>query len=287
MTNRRNFLRTTAAFAAGAMAFPMAACGESKSKKVIGLQLYTVRDKISADQEATLEKLSRIGYNSLEAAGYNMNDRTFYGMEPKAFANHVRGLGMPLHSSHTVYELDNADVVCEDAAKAGVEYIIYPYLPDNLRTNLDDYRATAEKFNRMGEIAQKHGLKFGYHNHAFEFEEMDGEIPMDLLIGQTDPKLVTFELDLYWISRGGCDAVDYFKKYPGRFELWHVKDMVTSDDQFFAPVGRGRIDFERIFAEKETAGMKYFFVEQDSFRELDPFESVEISLNYLKEAKFV
>ena len=285
MTNRRDFLRTTAAFAAGAMVSPMVACGDSK--KIIGLQLYTVRDKINANQEATLEKLAQIGYNSLEAAGYNMNDRTFYGMQPKAFADHVRNLGMPLHSSHTVYELDSADVVCEDAAKAGVEYIIYPYLPDNLRTNLDDYKATAEKFNQMGEIAQKHGLKFGYHNHAFEFEEMDGEIPMDVLLRQTDPELVTFELDLYWITRGGYDPVAYFKQYPGRFGLWHAKDMVTSDDQFFAPVGSGRIDFERIFAEKETAGMKYFFVEQDRFRELDPFESVEISLNYLKEAKFV
>ncbi|WP_299577083.1 TIM barrel protein [uncultured Sunxiuqinia sp.] len=285
MTSRRDFLRSSAAFAAGSMFVPMLACGGSK--KIIGLQLYTVRDKLKADQEGTLAKLAEIGYNSLEAAGYNMNDRTFYGMVPQAFADHVHKLGMPLHSSHTVFELDQAEVVCEDAAKAGCKYIIYPYLPDNLRPNLDGYKATAEKFNQMGAIAQKHGLQFGYHNHAFEFEEMEGQIPMDVLISQTDPDLVTFELDLYWTTRGGFDPVDYFKKFPGRFGLWHVKDMVTTDDQFFAPVGSGRIDFERIFAEKETAGMKYFFVEQDSFRDLDPFESVEISLNYLKQAKFV
>ena len=285
MTNRRDFLRTTAAFTAGAMVVPMVACGESK--KVIGLQLYSVRDKINANMEETLDKLAQIGYNSLEAAGYNVNDRTFYGMEPKAFADHVKSLGMPLNSSHTVFELDSAEVVCEDAAKAGVEYIIYPYLSDQFRQDLDGYKATAEKFNKMGEIAQKHGLRFGYHNHAFEFDKMDGQIPYDLLLAETDPSLVTFEMDLYWVTKGGYEPVEYFKKFPGRFELWHVKDMEKSEDQFFAPVGRGRIDFERIFNEKETAGMKYLFVEQDRFRELDPFESVEISFNYLNTAKFV
>ena len=285
MANRRDFIRATAAFAAGAMVLPMVACGESK--KVIGLQLYTVRDKINANQQETLEKLAQIGYNSLEAAGYNMNDRTFYGMEPKAFADHLKGLGMPLHSSHTVYEPDSADIVCEDAAKTGAEYIIYPYLPDQFRENLDGFKATADKFNKMGEIAKKHGLKFGYHNHAFEFDKMEGQVPYDVLLSETDPDLVVFEMDLYWVTRGGYDPVEYFKKYPGRFELWHVKDMVPSEDQFFAPVGRGRIDFERIFAEKATAGMEYFFVEQDRFRDLDPFESVEISFNYLNTAKFV
>lgn len=285
MTNRRDFMKATAAFAAGALVFPMVACGESK--KVIGLQLYTVRDKIQADQEGTFKRLAEIGYNSMEAAGYNAGDRTFYGMTPADFAAYLNDLGMPLHSSHTVYELDAAEQVCEDTAKTGAEYIIYPYLPDQFRENIDGYKTTAEKFNKMGEIAQKHGLKFGYHNHAFEFEQMDGQLGMDVLLEETDPSLVTFELDLYWITKGGYDAVDYFKKYPGRFELWHVKDMVKEEDQFFAPVGHGRIDFERIFAEKETSGMKYFFIEQDRFRELDPFESVEISFNYMNAAKFV
>ena len=285
MTTRRDFLRATAAFTAVTMVMPMVACGDSK--KIIGLQLYTVRDKLNVDKEGTLQKLAEIGYNSLEAAGYNMDKRTFYDMEPKAFANHLKSLGMTLNSSHTAFELDRAEMVCEDAAKADLKYIIYPYLADNFRTNLDDYKATAEKFNKIGEIAQKHGLQFGYHNHAFEFEKMDGQIPYDVLLTETDADLVTFEMDLYWVTRGGYDPVEYFKKYPGRFQLWHVKDMVTSDDQFFAPVGQGRIDFERIFAEKDTAGMKYFFVEQDGFRELDPFESIEISYKYLNDAKFV
>lgn len=285
MTNRRDFLKTTAAFTAATMIFPMAACAQEK--KVIGLQLYTVRDKIQQDLKSTLEKLAKIGYNSIEAAGYSITDGTFYGMAAKPFVEFVNGLGMPLHSSHTVFELDSAEKVIADAAATGAKYIIYPYLSDQFRTNLDGWKATAEKFNKMGEIAKKNGIKFGYHNHAFEFEKMDGQIPYDLLLTQTDPSLVTFEMDLYWVTRGGHNPIDFFKKYPGRFELWHVKDMVKTEDMFFAPVGTGRMDFTGIFAEKKTAGMKYFFVEQDSFKDLDPMESVEMSFKYLNQAKFL
>lgn len=285
MTNRRGFLKTTAVLAAATMVSPMAAC--SPEKKTIGLQLYTVRDKIQQDLKSTLEKVAAIGYNSVEAAGYNVTDGTFYGMAPKAFVDLLNSLGMPLNSSHTVFELDSADKVIGDAAAAGVKYIIYPYLSDQYRTNLDGWKATAEKFNKMGEIAKSHGIKFGYHNHSFEFEKMEDQIPFDLLLTQTDPSLVTFEMDTYWVTRGGYNPVDYFKKYPGRFELWHIKDMVKTDDMFFAPVGSGRMDFASIFAEKETSGMKYFFVEQDSFKELDPMESIEMSYKYLNESKFL
>ena len=285
MANRREFLKTTAAFTAATLILPMAAC--APKKKTIGLQLYTVRHKIQQDLKSTLEKVAQIGYNSVEAAGYNVTDGTFYGTPLKEFVSLLNGLGMPLNSSHTVFELDSAEKVIGDAAAAGVKYIIYPYLADQFRTNLDGWKATAEKFNKMGEIARKNGIQFGYHNHNFEFVKMDDQIPYDILISQTDPSLVTFEMDLYWVTRGGQNPIDYFKKYPGRFQLWHVKDMVKTDDMFFAPVGTGRIDFAAIFAEKEAAGMKYFFVEQDSFKDMDPFESIEISYKYLNQAKFV
>ncbi len=285
MTNRRDFLRTTAAFTAATMFSPMFAC--TPDKKVIGLQLYTVRDKIQQDLKSTLEKVAKIGYNSVEAAGYNAAEGTFYGMAPKAFAELLNGLGMPLTSSHTVFELDVAEKVIADAASTGAKYIIYPYLSDQFRANLDGWKATAEKFNKMGEIAKKNGIQFGYHNHAFEFDKMEDMIPYEILLTQTDPSLVTFEMDLYWVTKAGHNPIDIFKKYPGRFQLWHVKDMVKTEDMFFAPVGSGRIDFASIFAEKKTAGMKYFFVEQDSFKELDSFESVEMSFKYLSQAKFL
>ena len=260
MTNRRNFLKTTAAFAAGSMVLPMVSCTK---EKVIGLQLYTVRDKITQDLDGTLNRLAEIGYNSIEAAGYSAADGTFYGMKPKAFAEKLKGLGMPLHSSHTVAEPDTAEKVFADAAEAGCQYVIYPYLPEEFRQNIDGYKATAEKFNKIGEIGNKYGVRFGYHNHAFEFDKMDGQIGMDVLIGETDPDLVTFEVDLYWVTKGGHDPVDYIKKHPGRFEIYHVKDMVKTEDMFFSPVGVGRIDFESIFAVKDIAGMKMIFVEQD------------------------
>lgn len=285
MSNRRDFLKSTAAFAAASMVFPMSAF--AGGNKVVGLQLYTVRDKIRDDLKSTLEKVAQIGYNSVEAAGYSAKDSTFYGMDIKPFTGLLNDLGLPLNSSHTVFELDAADQVIGDAAAAGVKYIIYPFLDAKFRTSLDGWKATAEKFNKMGAIAKKNGIIFGYHNHAFEFEKMEGQIPYDILLKETDPDLVTFEMDLYWVTRGGQNPVDYFRKYPGRFQLWHVKDMVKTDDMFFAPVGTGRIDFAAIFAERKTAGMKYFFVEQDSFKDMDAFESIEISFKYLSRASYV
>ncbi len=285
MINRRNFLKTTTAFAAGSMFVPMASC--SNQDNLIGIQLYTVRDKINLDLDSSLKRLAEIGYNSAEAAGYNLSEGTFYGMKPEEFGNKLKDLGMPLNSSHSPAEPDTAEKVFTDAKAAGCKYVIYPYLPEPNRQNIDGYKSTAEKFNRVGEIAKKYDIRFGYHNHAFEFEKMDGQMGMEVLLNETDPDLVTFEMDLYWVTNAGHDPVELMEEHPGRFELWHVKDMVKSDDKFFAPVGTGRIDFRRIFAEKNTAGMKMFFVEQDSFRDLDPFESVEKSYDYLHNADFV
>ncbi len=286
MIHRRNFLKSTAAVAAGSMIFPFSSCSGPK-EKVIGLQLYTVRDKLNQDFDGTLQRLASIGYNSLEAAGYNLADGTFYGMAPNVFSEKVKALGMPLNGSHSVFELVDAEKVFTNAAEAGCPNVMYAYLPEEFRQNIDGYKATAEKFNQIGEVGKKFGIRFGYHNHAFEFEPMGGKNGMEVLIEETDPALVTFEIDLYWVTRAGLNPVDFIKKYPGRFEIYHVKDMVKSEDMFFAPVGTGRIDFERIFAVKDIAGMKLLFVEQDRFRDYDPFDSVELSYNYLANASFV
>jgi len=286
MKNRRIFIKDTLALATGCMVLPLIT-SSLLMRKTIGLQLYTMRDQIKQDLDGTLKRLTEIGYNSIEAAGYNLTDRTFYGISPKAFSKKLKGLGMPLNSSHTVFEPDAAEQVFADAAEAGCKYVIYPYLSEGLRENIDRYKAIAEKFNHMGEIGKKNGIRFGYHNHSFEFVEMNGQIGMDVLIAETDPELVTFELDLYWITHAGYDPVDYIEKFPGRFEIYHVKDMTNTEDKYFAPVGTGRINFERIFASKETAGMKMFFVEQDYFRDYDPFESVKISYDFLNNASFI
>ncbi|MBE9491274.1 MAG: TIM barrel protein, partial [Bacteroidetes bacterium] len=136
------------------------------------------------------------------------------------------------------------------------------------------------EFNKIGERCRSSGLQFAYHNHAFEFEKMDGIIPYDILLEQSDPEFVTMQLDLYWMVFGGYEPIDYFGKYPGRFGLWHVKDMDNTEKRESTEIGKGIIDFKKIFADKERAGMKYFYVEQESFK-IPPFESIAISYNYL------
>ena len=284
MGTRRDFLKKSAMLTTAALVAPtvLSSCG--KKQKEIGLQIYTVRDQLNEDLEGTLKRLAEIGYNSVEAAGFG-NGR-FYGKDPKEFTKMLNDMGMKFLSSHTVFEPDVADDVCAAHAEAGCKYIVYPYLPGQFRENLDGYKNTADKLNTLGQIAQKHGLQFAYHNHNFEFEPMEGQVPMDVLLSKTDPQLVKSELDLYWITKGGHTPVEYFNKFPGRFELWHVKDMDNSPEQFFAAVGTGTIDFKPIFAAREKAGMKHFFVEEDRCKG-DIWEDLNTSFTYLNNASFV
>lgn len=271
-----------------------AASAASETKKDIGIQIYTLRDQIAEGLEQAMEKVAGIGYTRIEAYGYE--NRNILGKTPLEFKELLNGLGMTMPSIHSVTEvstgegkaaiLDAMKVTVEDAKTAGAKYLVYAYLKEEERQSMDDYKRHAENFNSFGEICKNAGLQFAYHNHDFEFLDFDGVMPYDYLLENTDPELVKMELDLYWITKGGQDPVEYFKKYPGRFELWHVKDMEDSEEKFFAEVGYGTIDFERIFAEREKAGMKMFFVEQDQSRR-NPFESIEMSFNFLNEAKYV
>jgi sugar phosphate isomerase/epimerase len=136
--------------------------------------------------------------------------------------------------------------------------------------------------NKCGETANRHGLKLAYHNHDFEFKKIDGIVPYDILLNEIDPNLMDFEIDLYWTRKGGVEALDYFKKYPGRFPLWHVKDMEKSEDQFFTEVGNGVIDWKKYFHKASEAGMRHFYVEQDQCKNYLPMKSVEMSIDYLK-----
>ena len=283
MINRRKFLKATSLLTLGSMIFPYeSVLGNnlfSGKYSDIGLILYTVRDAMKKDVEGTLKKLADIGYKNLEAAGYSRGQ--FYGMKPKKFKALVNSLDMNLLSSHTRPNLKNVEQVADDAAKAGLKYVVIPSIQGDKRKSIDGYKKAAEEYNKMGEVCKKAGVKLGYHNHAFEFEKLDGKIPYHTLLEGTDKELVTMELDIYWIIKGGCDPIDYFKKYQGRFELWHVKDMEDSEERFFTEVGNGTINFEEIFKHTETAGMKYFFVEQDKCKNHKPLESVKISYEYL------
>ena len=275
---RRDFIKTSSMFVVAGLMFPSSACSFSKTK-YIGLQLYTIRDEVHKNIEAALEKLAEIGYNSVEAAGYNAGK--FYGYKPKDFKKLINNYGMILPSTHTNFDLSQADVVIENTCEAGISYLVIPWLHPDKRKSIDSYKQLAEEFNIIGEKCKKSGIQFAYHNHDFEFETIDGQIPYDVLLNNTDDELVKMQLDLYWIKKGGYDPIKYFENYPGRFELWHVKDMDDTAEQNNIETGRGIIDFKRIFEYKKLAGMKYFFIELDNCI-LPPYECVKVSYDYMK-----
>jgi sugar phosphate isomerase/epimerase len=291
MKSRRSFLKTTALAAAGSLIFPYDILAEKK--RTVGLQLYTLRNELEKDLNGTLKKISELGYNSLEAAGYN--NRKFYGLKGKEFKTLVNSMGMILPSSHLVTEKTSPDAKLDimeglqasvdDAAELGVKYLVYAYLRPDERKNLDDYKRLAVQFNKAGELCKKAGIQFAYHNHDFEFIKFDGQMPYDLLLKETDPSLMKMELDLYWITKGGYDPLQYFKSHPGRFKLWHVKDMDNTSEKSFTEIGNGTINFQPIFNAAKESGMEYFFIEQDHCKG-SPVESIKTSYNNLKKIKF-
>ncbi len=284
MIDRRTFVKTLGA-ATGAAAIglsPATASGEEKAKlDRIGLQLYTVRNDMDKDFEGTLQKVAGIGYNQVEFAGY-------FGRSPAGVRATLDRLGLTAPSAHigTPATLTKDWEKTIDAGKVmGHKYLIVAYVEEKDRRTLDDYRRFADLFNSAGETARKAGVRLGYHNHDFEFAPLDGQLPYDLLLERTDPKLVAMEMDLFWVTKGGKNPLDYFRRYPGRFEAVHVKDMDGSPQQRMVDVGKGKIDFARIFAQRKKAGIKYFFVEHDD-PQPSAIESVRSSYQYLKRLKF-
>lgn len=291
MTSRRDFLKSSTMITAGALVAPsVISCvgGGKAGKKEIGIQIYTIREQLSADLEGSMKRLAQIGYKSIEAAGFAKSNAgyQFYGKSPKDFSKMLADNGQYLLSSHTVFELETADAVCAAHVEAGCKYIVYPFLPEQYRKNLDGYKTTGEMLTKLGAAAKRNGLQFAYHNHNFEFIDVDSQVPMDVMLANIDPANVTMELDIYWIEKAGKDPIAYFNKYPGRWGLWHVKDMTNDAEKFFAPVGSGTIDWAKIFAAREISGMKHFFVEQDRSRG-DIWEDITKSYNFLNNAKYV
>ena len=301
--SRRAFIKLSFAGAAGAFLFSQQACKSagSKAKKGavdpksfgIGLQLYTIRDEIFKDVPGSLKKVSDAGYKYVELAGYD--NGKFYGYEPAEFKKLVEDLGMEILSSHTQVEaqgitLENATKMAEDHAKLGVKYCVQPWIVPEARTTIASYQKMAADWNQVGQIMKEYGIRFGYHNHNFEFANVEGKIPyFDVMLAELDKELVTMELDVFWVTKAGYNPVDIINKYPGRFELFHLKDMYTKQEPFFttegvtdfAPVGEGLIDFKSIIATKETAGMKYMIVEQDLSKDGDCFGAIQKSITNL------
>ena len=278
MMKRRTFLKTGGAGMIAGMLLPKLSFANLIPSSGIGLQLYSVRNEMTKDPEACLKRIAGIGYTRLEAAGYD--NRQFYGMPPAEFRQLTEDLGMRLVASHVSFNGDNMGEVLEDHREAGITYLVWPWLSQEQRSSPGSYSDIAKKCNAIGKMCKDNNMKFGYHNHDFEFHEMDGKIPYDILLEETDPGLVCMEIDLYWITYAGKDPKVYFEKFPGRFELWHVKDMAGGAGREMTEVGSGVIDYEALFGMASVSGMKEFFVEQDTIRG-DVFESVQTSYNYI------
>jgi sugar phosphate isomerase/epimerase len=239
----------------------------------VGIQLYTLRRRMQEDVEGTLAAVAEIGYREVEFAGY-------FDRPPKRIRELLEANGLRAPAAHIGMPEpgDGWDRVLDAAAEIGHGYVVTPWIPESQRT-ADGYRRFAELFNRAGMAARARGITFAYHNHDFEFVTLGDRLPFDLLLDETDPTLVQFELDLFWITKGGHDPLEYFGRYPGRFPLVHVKDM--SADGAMVDVGQGEIDFARIFARAAQAGIRHYFVEHDN--PADPLESARRSHAHLRD----
>ncbi len=295
LKNRRDFMKITAASALGVMALGPTACAtgvvKDKTSFGVGLQLYTVRDAMTEDTLGTLKKVSEMGYKNVELANYA--NGKFYGYAPKEFKKIVNDLGMDVISSHAAVEsagitLENAKLMADAHAELGAKYCVQPWVNDADRT-VETYKRMIGDWNEVGKVMKGVGIQFGYHNHNFEFATIDGLVPYyDIFMPEMDADLITMELDMYWATKAGQDPVEMFKKYPGRFQLFHFKDMSEQRPPFFTvekgditSVGAGLIDFKRIYAARETAGMKYMFVEDDNQGNGKPFEAIKLSIDNL------
>lgn len=285
MIKRRTFL-INSGLALGALAIAPSFAFAAK-KKNIGLQLYTLREALPKNVKGVLEQISAAGYNEIETYGFSMKEG-FFGTSPKDFKTIATDYGLKIPSGH--YDFSTfAKEGPSDFLKASIEaantleshYLTVPWLDESVRKNADDYKKIASKLNEAAVLCQDAGIKLAYHNHDFEFKKFGNTTGYEILLKETDKKLVDFELDLYWVVRSENDPLKLFKDNPGRFKMWHVKDMDKSKREWNAEIGKGSIDFKTIFAEAKTSGMEHFFVEQETNYLPNPIESVKISCDYV------
>ena len=285
--SRRTFLREIAAISLGGTALGACASASRTSTtgapgRQIGVQLYTVRDRLQQDFEGTLARVAEIGYDKVEFAGY-------YNRPPEQVRALLDRLGMTAPSTHIGANLLREDLPRQIgiAKTIGHEYITAPSFPINRTTDsTQPWKEAAAEFNRIAATVRAEGIRFAYHNHSWEFRPLEGgRTGFDVLLAETDPDLVDFELDLYWAVHGGRDPIQMFQQHPGRFVMWHVKDMRDAQgEQAMAPVGQGTIPFRSIFARAQQSGMRHFFVEHDNAAEtVGSLASIQASYQHLRQ----
>ncbi len=286
MNTRRNFIKQSGLITAGLMMNPSDLL---KKQKNVGIQLYSVRDEIFKDPRGVIKKIAVAGYSEVEMFGLSAENK-FYGLTVKEFAQLLKDNKLKIPSGHYapenfLFENGNGDDVknfCEVGNTLGNKYIIIPWMKEERRKTIDQYKVLAERINKAGEICKKANLQLAYHNHDFEFADMNGQHGYDVLLNNTDKDLVKMEMDIYWVVRAGYDPIELFKKHPGRFHLWHVKDMDKADRTKNTEVGNGTVDFKTIFANAKLSGVKHYMVEQENNYKPDIFSSIKTSCSYTK-----
>lgn len=284
--NRREFLQLTGAAAAGlalsglplsSLAIP----GTEASKKIgsFGLQLYSVRDVIPKDPRGVLKQIASFGYKQIES--YEGAQGMFWGLGNTGFKKYMDELGMSIVSSHCDINKDFNRKAAE-AAAIGMQYLICPWLGP--QKSLDDFKKAAARFNECGNICKKEGIRFAYHNHDYSFKMQDGQLPQDVMLNETDPALVDFEMDIYWVVTSVQDPESWMKKYKNRFRLCHVKDRAkgSTKREDTCDLGTGSINYKKIVKTAAKYGMSYYIVEQEHYPNGSSLDAVRTDAAYMK-----
>lgn len=291
--NRRKFLQISALLGAGASLLPLQFCAAPKKEEALaasskldrfGIQLYAVKEDMALDPQETIRTLASYGYKQLE--GFDGGKGILWGMEPPAFKQMLTELDIRMVATHcNVFE--NLEQQAQQAAEVGISYLICPWIGG--LTSLDEYKKMAAKFNAIGEQLKPYGLKFAYHNHDYSFVELEGKIPQDLLLEETDPALVDFEMDMFWVHVAGTSPSDYLAKYPGRFRLCHLKDAAAGQGDPHTrgvELGQGEMPYAELVKKSQELGMEYFIVEQEHFPTGTPLEAAKANAAYLSTLTF-
>jgi len=294
--SRRSFIRNSAMAAAGISLLQQNIFAAVKKGELTGIQLYSVRTDMKADPLGTLKQLSDMGYRHVEHANYA--NRKFYGWSVSEFRKILNGFGMSMPSGHTVLDAKHWDAskkdftnewkyTVEDAAAMGQSFVISPWLEESKRKSMGDLKSFMEVFNRSGEFCKKFGMKFGYHNHDFEFsEKVEGKVLYDIILAETDPNLVMQQLDIGNMLNGGGKALEVMQQYPGRFESMHVKDEIKAaegHEPFESTIlGKGVVPIKAIIDLGRASGTKHFIIEQESYQGKTPMECADDNLEIMK-----
>ncbi|MFB9079517.1 sugar phosphate isomerase/epimerase family protein [Flavobacterium procerum] len=285
MISRRAFMINSTLATVGILAMP--AMAFNSQKRDIGLQLYTLRNELSKDVKTVLEKVSKAGFTSVETYGFSTKDQ-FWGVTPTELKKMLDANGLKAVSGHynsgsflVDGDLSELKASIEAAKILKSRYLTIPWVDEPFRRNLQDYKIIASRLSQAAVLCRESDLQLVYHNHDFEFQKHNGITGYEILLSETDKNSVYFELDLYWVIHSGNDPLKLFRENPGRFKLWHVKDMDKNNPTLNTEVGNGSIDFKAIFEEASLSGMKYYFVEQENNFALDSFQSIKSSCDFI------